>query len=100
MTALQNGDRNERGSRERREEIKLTVERSLIRDIVHQQNPHSATIISRGNSTETFLSCRVPLSNHPGQERESVSLAQKHVQTPESERESETEVGASVRFVV
>lgn len=46
--------------------IKLTVERALICNIVHKQNPHSASIVCGGDGSEPFLSCRVPyLQLHP-----------------------------------
>jgi len=36
------------------------VEAALVRDIVHQQNSHGSSIISRCNRAETFLSSCVP----------------------------------------
>lgn len=39
---------------------KLTIETPLIRDIIHQQYPHRASIIRRRDRPEPFLSSRVP----------------------------------------
>jgi len=47
----------------RKEKKKLTVETSLVCDIVNQQDTHSTSIVSCRNSSETFLSCRIPLKD-------------------------------------
>jgi len=39
---------------------KLTIETPLIRDIIHQQYTHRASIIRRRNRPEPFLSSRIP----------------------------------------
>lgn len=37
-----------------------TIERSLVGNIVHQQDTHGATVVGRGNGTETLLACSIP----------------------------------------
>lgn len=39
---------------------KLTIETPLVRDIIHQQYTHRASIIRRRDRPESFLSSRVP----------------------------------------
>lgn len=44
----------------KRKKARLTVKRPLIRNIIHEQNPHSPPIICRGDGPEALLSCGVP----------------------------------------
>lgn len=37
-----------------------TVETSLVRDIVHEQNPHGAPVIRRGDCAEALLARSIP----------------------------------------
>lgn len=39
---------------------KHTLERPLIGHVVDKEDTHSTTVVSRGDGTETFLSCGIP----------------------------------------
>lgn len=44
----------------------LTIETLLVRDIIHQENSHGASVVCGCNGAETLLACRVPyLQFHP-----------------------------------
>ena len=40
---------------------KLTVKRSLVCDVVDEQNSHGAPVVRNSNGTEPFLTSSVPL---------------------------------------
>jgi len=40
---------------------KLTVKRSLVSDVVDEQNSHGAPVVRNSNGTEPFLASSVPL---------------------------------------
>ena len=37
-----------------------TVETALIRDVVHEEDAHGASVVCGGDCPEAFLTCRVP----------------------------------------
>ena len=40
---------------------RLTVKRSLVSDVVDEQNSHGAPVVCNSNGTETFLTSSIPL---------------------------------------
>jgi hypothetical protein len=40
---------------------KFTVKRSLVRDVVDEQNSHGTPVVCNSNGTEPFLTSSVPL---------------------------------------
>ena len=46
---------------ERRIGTKLTVKRSLVSDVVDEQNSHGTPVVRNSNGAETFLTSSVPL---------------------------------------
>ena len=48
-------------------ETKLTVKRSLVSDVVDEQNSHGAPVVRNSNGTEPFLTSSVPLVVNSGE---------------------------------
>ena len=45
------------------DKVALTIERTLVGDVVHQQDAHSPTVVSSCDGPKPFLSCGVPLGS-------------------------------------